>query len=153
MAYNNWSSRPEALRSNFRWFPLSQLIRYIQEVRNLVLRLPPQQPMVSGSIAEPPVTVCPVGQNQRFPENELFVCDALGDWGQKIDEFQLMCSILRSPTKLQRKYKNINTIGDVDYHVLVIASGLLKDAEQQHAVIDRTFFESRYCLQWEEKHQ
>ncbi|KAI9029699.1 hypothetical protein CLU79DRAFT_786979 [Phycomyces nitens] len=144
--YSHWDSRAQTV-SKLKWYKLTDLINYCHGVRDYVIgstaklslsympKLQPQEPFF--------------GQHQRFPENDIYLTEGVGEWNIRIDRLALILSTLFSTNKIERKYPDITTQGEAELVVLSCIDDLLKAIEIHSDVFDQFEFENRYELVWQ----
>lgn len=144
--YRSWNKRVEAASTNLKWYRLQDLVVYIHGLRDYIINAIGKR-SESYTYKLQPVP-CPASRNSRFPENELYICEGVGEWCRKMDQILLLVSIIIHPNKLDRHYYSIKTKGDAEMAFLDLVSHMLHEIEALNNVIDRNTFESRYDLKW-----
>lgn len=126
MTYRDWNQRVSFVCAQFRWYRLTDLLTFVDDLRRCILesigkisevRCPPLEPL-----GEPPAQ-----PNLRFPESDTFVCDGVGDWADRIDALLLARSLILYPNKLLRRYPDILTQGEAELYALHLINQFMRD--------------------------
>ncbi|KAI7876327.1 hypothetical protein K492DRAFT_198548 [Lichtheimia hyalospora FSU 10163] len=144
--YRNWNKRVEAASTNLKWYRVQDIVVYVHGLREYIINAIGKRSETYTYKLQP--VSCPAARNNRFPENEMYVCEGVGEWCRQIDQLLLLVSIIIYPNKLERQYYNLKTKGDTEMAFLDSVSHLLHEIEALNNVIDRATFETRYNLQW-----
>lgn len=144
--YRDWNKRAQAAGGNLKWYRLQELVAYIHGLREYMINSIGKRSEAYTYKLQP--VSCPATRISRFPENEMYICEGVGDWCRQIDQLLLLVSILLHPNKLDREYYNLKTKGDAEMAFLDTVSHLLHEIEALNDVIDRSTFETRYNLKW-----
>lgn len=126
MTYRDWNQRVSFVCAQFRWYRLTDLLTFVDDLRRCILesigkisevRCPPLEPL-----GEPPAQ-----PHLRFPESDTFVCDGVGDWADRIDALLLARSLILYPNKLLRRYPDILTQGEAELYALHLINQFMRD--------------------------
>ena len=144
--YNNWDCKMDVITGHLRWYRTVDLITFVHEVCEFVLR-------TIGRLSEayaPKLIhrLCPAQANVRFPHDQLYICEGVGGWSYRINTLLLSLSIVLHPNKLQRRYPEVDTLGDAEMALLASAAEVVGSIERLQDVIDRDSFEQRYEIHW-----
>lgn len=93
----------------------------------------------------------PAKENQRFPSNQVYICEAIGEWGLKLDRLALMSSIMVNTNRLERRYSDVDTAGELEERGMLMIHELMRMIVDRVDFIDRQKFETRYDLSWQQE--
>lgn len=92
----------------------------------------------------------PAQESQRFPSHEAYICEAIGEWGLKLDRLELTSSIMVNTNRLERRYPRVDTVGELEYQGLKMIHELMQMVADRVDFVSRQQFEARYDLNWQE---
>ncbi|KAG1150489.1 hypothetical protein G6F37_001351 [Rhizopus arrhizus] len=148
--YVNWDSQIEPI-SSLKWYKVDSFISYLHDVRQYLT-----QTIGKFSASYLPRSieqVLPATANQRFPATESWLCEGLGEWSMKYDLLSLALNVALHPHRLERKYPEYETAGEVEYYCLMVINDLLHllASPEEAQVVQRSVFEQKYGLRWAEE--
>jgi hypothetical protein len=95
----------------------------------------------------------PASKDSRFPSDSSYICEAIGDWSLRLDKLALAANVMVNTNRLERKYRDFDTAGDVELYAIVSINQLLQMIHDHVSFINRDVFEQRYGLQWLENEE
>lgn len=152
--YTNWEEQALDSLTAIKWYPVAVVVDYLNSLRQYLINTPGKIsdsyiPMLgSGTEEETDIQVLPANKNQRFPPDIFYICEAIGDWGLKLDNIALLTNIMINTNRLERKYPNINTPGDLEDRAFTLMHDLMRMLQNRTHFINRQKFEARYDLSW-----
>lgn len=93
----------------------------------------------------------PAKENQRFPSDGIYICEAIGEWGLKLDRLALMSNIMVNTNRLERRYPHVDTAGELEERGMVLIHELMRMIVDRVDFINRQTFETRYNLKWQQE--
>ncbi|CEP12871.1 hypothetical protein [Parasitella parasitica] len=152
--YSNWEEQALNSLVAIKWYSVIEVIRYLDCLRLFIIMTP-------GKLSETymPMLVwedehdvhnhgLPARKDARFPSDQVYICEAIGDWGLRLDNLALISSIMVNTNKLERKYPHVTTPGDLEQHALRMIDELRRMVQGRIDFINRQKFEARYNLDW-----
>lgn len=152
--YTNWEEQALDSLAAIKWYPVTEVVAYLNSLRQYLINTPGKLsrsyiPMLDrGTDEETYIQVLPAKKNQRFPPNTFYICEAIGDWGLKLDNIALLTNIMINTNRLERKYPNINSPGDLEDRAFTLMHDLIRMLQDRTYFINRQKFEERYGLNW-----
>jgi hypothetical protein len=156
--YTNWEEQALDSLTAIKWYPVTVVVDYLNSLRRYLINTPGKIsdsyiPMLgSGIEEETDMQVLPAKKNQRFPPNTFYICEAIGSWGLKLDNIALLTNIMINTNRLERKYPNINSPGDLEDRAFTLMHNLMRMIQDRTHFINRSKFEARYNLSWTTSH-
>lgn len=174
--YKNWKEQGLDSLTAIKWYRVSEVVQYLHDLRRYIICTPGKlstsyMPMLQKEDSpieneqEPeaqaegdvlmmlqnnePIQGLPAKESQRFPLNEVYICEAIGEWGLKLDRLALMTSIMVNTNKLERRYSNVLTAGDLEEHGMAMIHDLMRMIVDRVDFVNRQKFETRYDLNWQ----
>lgn len=144
--YKNWEETITIPK--FDWYPVSILVKFLHDLRDHIVSNDSAKvlPFKISSLEKTPL---PASRNERFPENDAYLCEGIGDLTEKLDRLHLTINVLMNPQRLERKYMEYKTVGEVEMYILKSINQLLCELElKSDMIITREAFESRHRLFW-----
>ncbi|KAL9554392.1 hypothetical protein MBANPS3_002837 [Mucor bainieri] len=122
-----------------KWYSVQCIIDYLHDLRSHILepggtRKDPKIPTLTS-------TPLPATEKQRF--EGCYVCEAIGDYGFKLDEIRLRVSKLSN-----NGCHRLLSTSDAEINVLCMIHEIRKAIESKKDVMDQCAFEARYGLIW-----
>ncbi|GAN06231.1 hypothetical protein MAM1_0116d05711 [Mucor ambiguus] len=140
MVYINWSESSFIIQSAaFKWYSVECLIDYLHDLRAHILQQGGTRKDLKTSILAS--TPLPATEKQRF--EGCYVCEAVGDYGYKLDEIGLKFIKLSN-----NKCHRVSSTSEAELDVLGIIHDMLKSIESKKDIMDQCTFEARYGLMW-----
>ncbi|KAI8341321.1 hypothetical protein BC941DRAFT_347068 [Chlamydoabsidia padenii] len=144
--YTSPSFRME-MAKQLNWYLASDVLKYVYQLRNYVLQTP-------GKLSQVYLpTLKPYDKTKlfldRFPSDQHFICEGIGDWNDMIQRIQLLTSIITNTNRALRGYQGINTRGEAETALLGGIDDIIQAYESAQSFIDQETFEERYELTWE----
>ncbi|GAN04282.1 hypothetical protein MAM1_0059d03742 [Mucor ambiguus] len=176
--YKNWQEQGLSSFTAIRWYRVEEVIQYLHDLRRYIIYTPGKMssaymPMLQKGDsqgcdehgqgtedhgmpqrqAHEHKQGLPAKENQRFPSHEVYICEAIGEWGLKLDRLALMSSVMVNTNRLERGYSHVDTVGDLEEHVMVMLHGLKRMIVDRVDFVSRQQFEARYDLNWQAEEQ
>lgn len=158
--YVNWDERSMVALTKFKWYLVEDVLDYLHELRFYVINTPGKfsasyLPQLKDSRqreemepSNPLLHQIPASKILRFPNKQVFLCEAIGLWNLHLDWLQLGCNIMINTNRLERKYPDYETAGQLESYILQMINTLLQQLEAKTDFISQEVFESRYDLTW-----
>ncbi|KAI8639971.1 hypothetical protein BD408DRAFT_370687, partial [Parasitella parasitica] len=152
--YSNWEEQALDSLTTIKWYPVAEVIRYLDSLRRFIIMTPGKlsetyMPMLHrGGEHDMHHQDLPASKSERFPKYEAYICEAIGDWGLKLDSLALISSIVVNTNRLERKYPHVNSPGDLEQLALGIIHELRGMVQDRIDFVNRQKFEARYDLDW-----
>ncbi|KAI8647038.1 hypothetical protein BD408DRAFT_409108 [Parasitella parasitica] len=155
--YSNWEEQALSSLTTIKWFSIAEVISYLDNLRRFIILTPGKlsevnMPMLHREIKNDIHNQSlPARQNKRFPDSNAYVCEAIGDWGLKLDNLALISSVMVNTNRLKRGYSHINSPGDLEQFALEMIHELRRMVQDRVDFVNRQTFEARYGLGWTSK--
>jgi len=155
MPYNNPSKRFLILQSA-PWYDVRALFREVNALRKINFSITEQRQQALERLNSVP-SECPFAADHRFPEHQLFVSEAMGDWARK---FQQLKSALSYKERDIRAHTNVRDGGrdekaevslgfsDSQQAFWNATTAMIDQLTRADDVFDRVAFEATLNLQW-----
>lgn len=144
--YKNWEE--SITIAKFRWYSVSNLIKFLHDLRDHIISNNSSK-VLPFKVSFLESKTLPAAKSKRFPENDAYLCEGIGDLTEKLDRLYLTISVLMNPQRLERKYTEYKTVGEVEMYILKSINQLLCELElNTEMIITREAFESRHRLFW-----
>lgn len=144
--YKNWEET--ITFGKFYWYSVSNLVTFLHELRSLVISNHSAK-TIALRLSSLENKVLPASKYKRFPENDAYLCEGIGNLTERLDRLNLAVNVLVNPQRLERKYTEYKTVGEVEMYVLKSINQLLCELDQNtEMTITREAFESRNRLTW-----
>lgn len=144
MAYQNWVHSRAWVASFSDWYEKNQLLEVLYDIRENYFNPDSESSanrLAARQLLNSVIISTPYSQNERFPEDGEYICDAAGNWNSSFSGFHMLC-----------EFKNHNE-GAEDIIMLsfreVIAE-MIDNAEDGVFVFDRVTFETWGEVTWTE---
>lgn len=144
--YKNWEDT--ITFGKLYWYSVSNLVTFLHELRSLVITNHSAK-TIALKLSSLENKVLPASKFNRFPENDAYLCEGIGNLTERLDRLNLAVNVLVNPQRLERKYTEYKTVGEVEMYVLKSINQLLCELDQNtEMIITREAFESRNRLTW-----
>ncbi|KAI8387299.1 hypothetical protein BD560DRAFT_362804 [Blakeslea trispora] len=144
--YVNWN---EVIVEGFEWYPVDVVLKHLHKLRRFIIRTTSAfSPSYLPKLVEYEL---PASKNKRFPENQRYLCEAIGKWNKMKDELEMAASVMVCNNRLDRGYPHYKTQGDAEQYALDLIQSLLDIIESKKDTLTRREFEERYGLNWKEE--
>lgn len=147
-AYVNWQHSRAQTALSADWFEVNSLMTALQKVKREYLEgtkadfkavLKCVFSETSSNQQSPPYS-----ETKRFPLEEKYICDALGDWKSKLTHLRALCQFANSPGDISPSESDVE-----QYNNLVFE--MIDDLFWSSAVLDREEFELWGSVRWGHK--
>ncbi|CEP12585.1 hypothetical protein [Parasitella parasitica] len=152
--YRNWEEQDLNSLTTIKWYPIAKVISYLDNLRQFIIRSPgvpneSNMPMLHrGTEYDLHYQSLPARKNERFPVDEAYICEAIGDWGLKLDNLALISSVMINTNRLKRKYPKIDSPGDLEHLALEKVHEIRRMVQGKVDFVNRQIFEALYTLDW-----
>lgn len=144
-AYANWQYSRAHLAMTADWFEVNSLMDALQDVKRKHLKCTKDDliainKLIFSNSDRSKNTL--YSEKVRFPENKKYVCDALGDWKQKLTHLRALCqsaSLNSAPSEAEAE------------QITKLVFEMIDDLFWSAAVLDRTEFELWGSVRWGSK--
>lgn len=135
--YSNWNKN-ERLIFDSKWYEVNAIIDYLHYIK-LNIMLNTFQSGINAPPSYPKKTRPAVSSNKRFPRNENYLCESIGDWYLIFTTIQVLTS--------QYIY-GITENGLTEIQLISLINQLLCGIMEDQ-LVDRDCFELYYNLYWQ----
>lgn len=164
--YLNWEEKSMYVIDSLKWYPVSKVVQYLHDLRRFIIDTPgkygisylprlediaellPTDLTVTGTTDNNGSLNIPASKEHRFPYEICYICEAIGDWSLKLDKLALAANIMVNPSRLERKYPDLETAGDLEHYAIVVINQLLHMLSDRESFVNQEIFEELYGLQW-----
>lgn len=143
--YSSTSTRIHRAK-DLNWYLASDVLKYVHELRNYILQTPGKLSPVYAPTLKP-YDKLKLFQH-RFPSDQYFICEGIGDWNHHLQRIQLLTSVVTNTNRILRGYEDINTVGEAETALLGGIAQVIQEYESVESLIDQAVFEDRYELTW-----
>jgi hypothetical protein len=165
--YTNWEDNSMYVVDTLKWYPVSKVVEYLHELRKFIIETPGKygasylprlediaEPQVDFTVVDAPGSSSngshniPASKDNRFPDEICYICEAIGEWGVRLDKLALAANIMVNPNRLERKYPDFDTAGVLEHYAIVSINQLLHMVHENVSFVNQEVFEERYGLKW-----
>ncbi|KAK4511554.1 uncharacterized protein ATC70_012769 [Mucor velutinosus] len=176
--YTNWQEQGLDSFTAIRWYRVGAVVEYLHELRRYIICTPGKlsstyMPMLQKEYSQvydgeqdalseghamaqqnnERTQGLPAKESQRFPAHEVYICEAIGDWGLMLDRLALMSSIMVNTNRLERRYPHVDTAGGLEEQGMVMIHKLMRMIVERVDFVNRQQFEARYDLNWQQEQE
>ncbi|KAI8878592.1 hypothetical protein K501DRAFT_146489, partial [Backusella circina FSU 941] len=144
MYNSNWEASKDII-TGLELYRIDNVIKYLHAMRDFIIITP-------GKFSDSRVPVLKSdytpSKYTRFPEDTLFLSEGYGDWSQYYNHLLLCISAMLNHNRLVRGYTHFSTAGQTEEFALELIAKVFETIYDNTFCMNRTVFESRYCLEW-----
>lgn len=139
--YVDWNKQAAVIPQSLMWYKTSNLIYYLHQLRHFIVNNEDSFLVLQH---EP----IPATEHCRFPDDESYLCEGIGDWNIQLDIILVCLSIMMEVKPVEESgFKNMM---EVELKMIEKINLLLQCVSQENNLMTRKKFEGMYHLNWRE---